>query len=133
MAYPVRQTTSRQEQTGASLLSMLYVLITLGIAVMIAFRAVPVYLQNREVAGALEAVAADPELQSSAPIAIQRALSRRLSARYASGVTADDVEITTDGTQRVLHLSYDVRRPLIGNMGLVFHFDDRAVMGGGGG
>lgn len=118
-------------QRGMSLISGLYVLITLGAIALIAIRSVPVYLNDRDIQNALDEVAHNPALQQADPIQIKRAISTHFNAGYASGVSADDVDIVDDGTTRRLELHYEVRRPLVANVGMVYSFDDVARMQAG--
>ncbi|KEZ76936.1 hypothetical protein C41B8_12714 [Salinisphaera hydrothermalis C41B8] len=129
----MRRSAFRQRQGGFTFWSGLYVLITLGIIVFVGVRSVPVYLNNREVQKALSEVAQDPSMQHADAIAIQRAVARHFEAGYAADVSPRDIAVGHEGETRVLSLHYEVRRPLAFNMSLVYTFDDRARMTGGGG
>ncbi|WP_423820931.1 DUF4845 domain-containing protein [Salinisphaera sp. SPP-AMP-43] len=122
-----------RRQRGLSLISGLYVLMTLAAIALIAIRSVPVYLNDRDIQNALEDVAHNPALQNADPIQIKRAIGKHFNAGYASGVSAKDVHIFNDGATRRLELHYQVRRPLVANVGLVYSFDDVARMQAGGG
>lgn len=125
-----RAAASRR-QTGFTLWSGLYVLITLGIIAFIAVRSVPVYLNNQEIQHALTEVAHNPAMQHADAIAIQHAVARHFEAGYAAGVSSRDVSVSREGRTRVLELQYEIRRPLAFNMSLLYSFDDTARMTGG--
>lgn len=111
-----------------SLPGMLYLVVTLGVIALVALRAVPVYLNDREVASVLEATADDPALAGADRITIRQAFGRRLEAGYGAGVKRDDLDVAREGGQRVLHLAYDERRSLFANIALVFSFEHDASM-----
>lgn len=120
--------TPSSSQTGWTLPGALYVLVTLGLILVVAVRAVPVYLNHNEIRNALEETAHDPDLQSADLISVRRAFGRRLGAGYASGVSADDLRLVGNDVHRELVLHYQTGRHLFANISLVFDFNDRAAM-----
>ena len=122
---------SRRAQRGITIWGLLYVLITLGLIALVAIKSVPVYLNAYDVRTTLETVADDPDLRRASAGEIQRAVQRRFDAGYVDNLSGRDVAVERDGNGRRISLSYEVRRPMLLNLSLVYSFEESAMLAGG--
>ncbi|MES1925451.1 DUF4845 domain-containing protein [Salinisphaera sp. T31B1] len=120
----------RSRQRGMTLWSLLYVLITLGLIALVAVKSLPVYLNAYDVRQAIEWAGAEPDLVSASAPAIQQAIQRRFDAGYVDNIHGRDVAVTKVAGGREISLAYEVRRPLLFNISLVYSFSESARLNG---
>ena len=122
---------NRRAQRGITIWGLLYVLITLGLIALVAIKSVPVYLNAYDVRTTLQAVADDPDLRRASAGEIQQAVQRRFDAGYVDNLSGRDVAVERAGDGRRISLSYEVRRPMLLNLSLVYSFEESAMLAGG--
>lgn len=121
----------RRRQAGMTFWSLLYVLFTLGVLGIVAIKSVPVYLNAYGVRATLEWAADRPDLRDADAVTIQRAIQRRFDTGYVDNLRGRDVAVEQAGSGRELSVSYEVRRPLMFNLAMVYSFDESVPMTGG--
>ena len=118
---------SWNRERGATFWSLLFVVILVGFFVFLAFEIFPPYLDNWQIAHALDSVAKRPEANALSNSSLRDAVRREFNVGYVSGVSvAKDLQIEpTRGGGRILVFTYDVHIPIIYNITAVIHFVDR--------
>jgi len=117
-------------QRGMTLWSLLYVLITLGLLGLVAARSVPVYLNAHDVRATIDWAADQPSLVDASAAEIQAAIQRRFDAGYVTNVNGRDIAISKTATGREISVAYEVRRPMLFNMSLLYSFAESAQLTG---
>lgn len=115
-------------QRGLTIWGWLYVLATLGVILMVGIKATPIYLNNYDIRGTLEWAANQPELRNASTFDIQRRIQRRFDSGYVSNIKGTDIKVKRISNGRRLSVTYEVREPLFGNVTLLFHFEESAVL-----
>lgn len=99
-------------------------LIGIGVvAAVIGMKLVPVYLEFNTIRSVFEDVAAEPGSARKSMVDIWKSLERRLDVNSVATIRKEDVEIEKHATGARLKLSYEVRKPMIGNIDAVVVFD----------
>jgi len=114
----------RHRQRGMTLWGLLYVLLTLGLLGMVAAKSLPVYLNAYDIRATLEWAASQPDLQDASAMTIQRAVQRRFDAGYVDNINGRDIAVNRVNGGRELNVSYEVRRPMMFNLSMVYSFDE---------
>lgn len=120
-------------QTGMTIWSLLYVLLTLGLIGLVAAKSLPVYLNAYDIRSTIEAVAADPAIKNASAVEIQRAVQRRFDAGYVDNIKGKDVAVKRVTNGREISVAYEVRRPMLLNVSLVYSFEEHARLASGDG
>ncbi len=117
-----------RKQQGMTLLGFL---IALSIGLFFAYtamRVVPIYLEYNALNTALKTVQNDPGALKMTPGRIRDRIQRSLWVSYASGnIKNEHIKITrSDGIK--IRVVYEVRKPWIGNIDLLAHFDKTVIL-----
>lgn len=118
-------TRAARAQAGVSLMGFLFVAAVAVVCALLAFRAIPAYIEYYTVQKALDTAlreAPEPTLSN-----VRRAVERKLNADYVDAVYAKDVELTKNGNQITASLSWQKKLPLIYNASLLLEFDASAT------
>ena len=100
------------------------VAITIGaVVVMGAVQLTPVYMEYNTVRTAITNVIDDRQARMESVGEIRSAIGRRFSVNNVENISASDLTIESGGGELRVHLEYEVRKPLFGNIDLVVHFD----------
>lgn len=83
-----------------------------------------IYLNHYKVLASLESLRSDPELISRTPREILAVLEKQWNLDGVDTVTTRDVKITRAAQQLRMQVTYEVTRPILGNISLCIHFDD---------
>ena len=113
----------KRTQGGMTLIGFVIVLGVIGFFAYIAMRLVPMYSEYYAVKQALKGLQAEPGIANRDPAKIQDLFFRRLYISYAENVKPANVEIERIESGWEMHVVYEVRKPLIGNLDVVGKFD----------
>ena len=113
----------KRTQGGMTLIGFVIVLGVIGFFAYIAMRLVPMYSEYYAVKQALKGLEAEPGIANRDPAKIQDLFFRRLYISYAENVKPANVEIERIESGWEMHVVYEVRKPLIGNLDVVGKFD----------
>ncbi len=114
----------RNRQQGMTFISWLVILVVAGFMVMIGIKITPVYLEHYSVKESLESLKHEP-LISRKPVGdIRKMLFRRLEINNIRSLSKDEVTIKRSGGVTTISVSYEERKPIIGNLSLVMSFND---------
>ncbi|WP_372012868.1 DUF4845 domain-containing protein [Pseudoxanthomonas sp. 10H] len=113
----------KRKQSGLSLVAFLVVLAVVGFAAYIGMKLFPMYQEYYSVRTAMKGLANEPGVGDMDPRRIQDLFFRRLDMSYSDNVKPQNVKFErTDGGWD-MRVQYEVRRPLVGNLDVVGHFD----------
>jgi len=117
-------------QRGMTIWSLFYVLVTLGLIGLVAAKSLPVYLNAYDVRETIEWAAAQPKLVNASAPEIQAAIQRRFDAGYVTNINGRDVAVSKVAGGREISVVYEVRRPMLFNVSLVYAFEEKARLTG---
>lgn len=117
-------------QRGMTFWGLLYILITLGIIGLVAAKSLPVYLNAYDIRQTIDWAAQQPDLVRASAPDIQRAIQRRFDAGYVDNINGRDIAVTKVDGGREISVAYEVRRPMLFNLALVYSFEESAQLTG---
>ena len=110
-----------RKQGGMTLTSFLMVLAVVGFALYVGMKLFPMYQEFYAVKTSMKALAKEPG--TSDPAKAQELFFKRMDMNYSDSVKRDNIKFDRiDGGVR-MNVSYEVRRPLVGNLDVVGVFD----------
>lgn len=115
----MRSTLKRQ--TGASIFSILIVLIVAGFLFSIAFKLFPAYVDNKTIDAVVAEAMADPEELAKGPRAMRVDMTKKLVINQVK-VPKDGLTIVEKDGLIIATLDYEVRVPMFGNVDAVVFF-----------
>lgn len=119
---------THHRQQGMTLLGWVFLLAVLGFLVLLALRLMPAYMEYFSVVNSVKSVAEQSTAET--PFTeMRRGISRRFQVNSISDVRADDIGIVRDGDGIYLHVDYEVRRPVMGNVDAIVSFERRFEVG----
>ncbi|MQP77178.1 DUF4845 domain-containing protein [Stenotrophomonas sp. MYb238] len=111
-----------RKQGGMTLTSFLMVLAVAGFAVYIGMKLFPMYQEFYAVKTSMKALAKEPG--SADPVKAQELFFKRMDMNYSDSVKRENIKFDRiDGGVR-MNVSYEVRRPLVGNLDIVGRFEN---------
>jgi len=115
---------SMRRDAGITAIAILIILVLIGCAIFVVFRAAPVYIESYNVSNALQGLQKDLELRSKSVPEIREQLKRAFEVNDVYSVDLkNDVEIKKNGQQISVIIDYEVVKPLFGNVSLLFNFN----------
>lgn len=118
---------SRSRQSGASFLSIAFVLVVVGIFGYIGLKLFPIYSESFKVESSMENLAQDDSLRNMSKMEIVDALVRRLEVNDVDFVNRrtyqNYVSVAKDTGGVSVTVTYRREVPIFGNLSLVMDFD----------
>lgn len=112
-----------RKQTGLTLLGFIIVLIMVVFFAYLAMRLTPLYLEYNALVNAMEQLESEPGAAKMAPQAIKNRLINSLWVSYSTdNIKRENMRITRNNGIQV-RVSYEVRRPIMGNVDVIVSFD----------
>jgi Tfp pilus assembly protein PilE len=112
----------RRNQSGMTLISFVIVAAVVGTAAYIGMKLFPMYQEFYGVKSAAKSLAAEAGIANEQPAQIKEKLFRRFNIGYVSSVKPEHVKIDSAGSSKVMHINYEVRVNMIGNLDAVGRF-----------
>ena len=117
-----------RKQKGLTLIGFGIVLVMILFFVYTGMRVVPMYLEYNALLGALKTIQNDPGAAEMPPDKIRNRIMNSLWVSYASNnIKRENIRISRSEGVRV-RVAYEVRKPWIGNMELLAHFDKEVIL-----
>ena len=118
-----------KKQNGMTLIGMLLTAAAIILFSITVMRIIPVYIQHYAVSRSIGAIKKIPESDFSAePAANAIILKKKLMNQlYVNGVEIPEKQVTIKPTapgKFLITIKYEVIKPIIGNMSLLFQFDE---------
>ena len=114
----MRHKQSFTREAGVSLTGLIFVLAVLGLAVVLAFKLVPAYLEY----GAVKDAMVRAKEAGGTPREMQVAFDKSAGVNDVSAIRGRDLVITRDGGETQISFAYEKRIPLMGNVSLVIDY-----------
>ena len=115
---------SLRKQQGLTFISWLVILVVAGFFVMVGIKITPVYLEHFAVRKSLESLRNEPLISRKPLTEIRKMLMRRLDMNSIRHLGKDQIHFTRSGGVTKITISYDERKPIVGNMALIMTFED---------
>ena len=106
----------RAKQQGVTVVGMIFIAAAIVFAVIIGLKMIPAYVEYATIQNHLRELASAPDTQTGSPRDIMSAFNRRAQIDDITSVSGNDLDITKEGGNVVLSVSYDKRVHLIGNV-----------------
>lgn len=113
---------------GMTLLGFLIVLMLFGFFAFIGMRLFPPYAEHHSVSSAMNSLASEPGVGTKSPMEIKRMLDSKLFINYVT-LQPEAVSVDRNAQGYVLHVKYDSRGDMIGNLDYLVSFDQTVVLG----
>ncbi|SEK75311.1 protein of unknown function [Pseudoxanthomonas sp. GM95] len=124
----------KHKQSGITLIGFLIVLSVVGFAAYVGMKLFPMYEEYYSLKMAAKGLADEPGSASMDPAKLQDLLFRRLDINYSESVKPQDVKFKRIDAGWNMHVQYEVRKPLVGNLDVVGKFEvSQDITKGGGG
>jgi hypothetical protein len=114
----------QKKQQGLTFISWLVILVVAGFFVMVGIKTTPVYLEHFAVKKSLESLKNEPLISRKPLSEIRRMLMRRLDMNSIRHLGKDQIHFTRSGGVTKITISYEERKPIVGNLSLVMTFED---------
>ncbi len=109
-------------QSGMTGIGWLIVLSLVGFFALLALRLVPAYLEFYKIAAAMESLQKESGLAEAGPGDIRKMLGRRFDVNEIRRLQPEDVKIERQAGKLRISVAYEVREPMLGNVGVVVDF-----------
>ena len=127
------QMQTMKAQRGITLIGFIMLLAVIGVFLFVGFKLFPVYAEYYSAVTDMKASCKEPDAPNASLHEMRTKLDRRFNISYVESIdTKKDVKIISEGDKKLLHIQYEVRRPLIYNLDFVAKFDVTEPMIGGG-
>ncbi|MTD33795.1 DUF4845 domain-containing protein [Paludibacterium denitrificans] len=111
-----------KRQQGLTIVSILFVMMVVGLAVMLVFKLIPVYSEYGEIRKTVSALASEG---GKSEYDIRREFTNRAAVGDISSIKADNLVVVSEGGSVFVRATYRREVPLFANVSLVFDFDTR--------
>jgi len=121
-----REINNRHRQNGATLWSMITVIVLVVFFALLVIKIVPSYIENQKIEKALHGLADDPRAPAMNRAQIIRSLTDRLYIDMADELLdlSDALTITKTRNARVITISYEKVIPLAYNISALLDFEN---------
>ena len=114
-----------KRQRGMTFISWLLVLGIVGIFATIALTLIPIYIEHYSVKHVLAQFENDRDLAKKSTGELRELMKKRLKINGVYGFDVkESLKVERDKDRVTVRVLYEVRRPVMGNVDLVVHFDD---------
>ncbi len=113
---------NRKQQGGMTLTSFLAVLMVVGFALYVGMKLFPMYQEYYGVKAAMKSLAKEGDNTDQGRVLEK--FFKRMDMNYSDSIKRDNIKFDRiDGGLR-MNVSYEVRRPLVGNLDIVGRFEN---------
>ena len=118
-----------RRESGLTLIGFLIVLVMILFFVYAGMRVVPMYLEYHALGNALQTLKDDPKSKSMPPQKIKQRIQTSLWASYANdNIKKEHMHISKKSDGINIRVTYEVRKPFLGNISLVGSFEKSVVL-----
>ncbi len=108
--------------------SFLAVLVMIVFIASIGMRLIPVYVEYFSVVSSLKIVADEDGVKKASTKTIRDRLIRQFDVNDIDSVKRENIHIEKNGKKKAIVIEYEVRKPLLANIDLIVHFNERAEL-----
>jgi len=122
-----------KRQQGVTAGGWLLILGLIGFFVLLALRLFPIYSNHFKIQGVVESLIEEQGLFRMPRKEMIKIIERRLNVNFAEGFKPEHLQIVLKKTgSKEIHIKYEDRRPILGNLDVVAKFDDYIIVSPGG-
>ncbi len=120
---------SKKRQQGLTAGGWLLVLALIGFFALLVLRLFPIYSNNYKFKGIVESLGKEPEIYRMPRKSMLRLIDKRININFATGFKPEYlvIKLLKSGNKEI-HITYEDRRPILGNMDVVAKFDDYIIV-----
>jgi hypothetical protein len=111
-----------RRQRGIGFAGVLVLLIAIVFVAIIGMKLVPAYIEYFTIKKAVTAITQSGELRAATVADVRRSFSRRADVDDITAITANDLEVTKDGSEIVVAFAYQKKIPLFYNISVLIDF-----------
>lgn len=121
--------TSKKRQQGLTAGGWLLVLALIGFFTLLVLRLFPIYSNNYKFKGIVESLGEEQDIYRMPRKDMLRVIEKRININFATGFKQEHliIKLLKSGNKEV-HIAYEDRRPILGNMDVVAKFDDYIII-----
>jgi hypothetical protein len=112
----------REKQQGVTVVGMILIAAGIVFVVIIGLKMIPAYVEFASIQNHLRELASAPDTQSGSPSDIRLAFNRRAQIDDINSVRGQDLDISREGGNVVLSVTYEKRVHLMGNVDACIEF-----------
>jgi len=116
------------KQRGVSGGGFVAIIAVIVLSVMLLLKLFPVYMEHFNVSTSLNSLSNEEGIKELNKSAIRELLQRRFSINDVKNVNKEHIDIKKTKTEMTIDITYEVRKPLVGNIDLVIHFNDHLAL-----
>ena len=113
----------KNKQRGMSFTGIILIIAAFLFAAILGMKLIPAYMHSAQIEHIFKAIVNDPEMQNAAVKDVRASYAKRATMDYITDITADDIEVSKDGSSLTLSAAYTVKIPVAGNISLVLEFN----------
>ena len=121
-------TNLRHRQQGLSFVGWMALVAIFGLLILSFFKVFPIYNENFTIQSVLTGVKNDQDLDSKSKRAIWDAISKRLFINEIHSIKRENVKIVRNKEKTTVTITYETRRPYIGNLFIGGNFSESVVI-----
>lgn len=114
--------SNKSRQQGAAVFGLLAAVVVFFVLFYLAVQFVPVYFENAHVKGVLNTLHDESKDKIDTPQKTKQLLMRRFAANDVTSVHEKNIDIKVEQNEMHVKIEYEVRRPLLANIDVLFHF-----------
>jgi len=128
-----RKMPGSKRQQGVTAGGWLLILGLVGFFVLLTLRLFPIYSNHYKIQGIVKSLLEEDNLYRMPRTDMLKIIDKRLNINFATGFKREHlvIELKKSGN-REIHIRYEDRRPILGNMDVVAKFDDYVVVSSNG-
>jgi len=116
----------RHKQQGMTMISILFLVAVLIFFIIIGMKIGPVYLENSSIKTIFESLPSNRTLKTSTPRQIKTVIKKKFSINSIYDYNVDKmVTVKKQGTKITVHMPYEVRKKVVGNLDIIMSFDEK--------
>jgi hypothetical protein len=114
---------SRFSQRGVTLTGLILSGVVVGLLAVLGMKVSPHVIEFYKVRQALKAMSMDGSLKGASVGEVRGAFDKRANTDYIDSIKGTDIDVTKEGNNLVLSISYSRQIPLFGPVSLVIDFE----------
>lgn len=120
---------SKKRQQGVTLGGWLLIIGLVGFFILLALRLFPIYSNHFKIQGIVASLAKEKNIYHMPRRQMLRLIDKRLNINFVEGFKPKHLIIKLMKTgNKEIHITYEDRRPILGNLDVVAKFDDYIVV-----
>jgi len=119
-----------RRQRGITLIGFALLLGLIGFFTILILKIGPIYLEHYKVLSSLQSLKEDPSLPKKRRREIFSMLEKRFDINMIENVTTDDISVSKEDGVVTVAVTYEVEKPIFGNLSVLVYFDDQIEVGG---